>query len=74
MADTLQQLVTQARLDDACSQGHDWQTDGGRACPRKDDCGGSQPVYRCVRCGIYDYGEHGGPGHDHCYKDGPCRV
>jgi len=45
---------------------HDWVEEGGRPCPRglSNDC--SQPVYRCSRCGGYDYGEEGGPGDEHC--------
>ncbi len=68
MAETLTQLVANARFDvDLCARdGHDWQTDGGRACPREEDCGRSQHVYRCARCGAWDYGEPGGPGHDDC--------
>lgn len=70
---TLTQLVNQARIDDTCSQGHDWQSDAGRQCPRAEDCGASQAVYKCARCGEYDYGEPGGPGHADCYANGPCR-
>jgi hypothetical protein len=66
---TITQLVAQARVDHPCSQGHDWQTDGGRACPHvgtDEDCGRSQAVYRCARCGEWDYGYPGGPGHADC--------
>ena len=50
---------------DLCSIGHEWTSVGGRACPRgSEQC--SQAVYRCTRCGEYDYGEPGGPGHDDC--------
>jgi hypothetical protein len=60
-------LVAQARMDHPCSQGHDWQTDGGRRCEAKGEpCEQSQPVYRCTRCGDWDYGEPGGPGHADC--------
>ena len=38
--------------------GHAWKTDGGRW---------------CEHCGFEDYGEPGGPGHDHC-KLGGCRT
>lgn len=48
-----------------CAAGHDWETDGGRRCPHDaDQC--SQAVYRCRRCGAYDYGETGGPGAEDC--------
>lgn len=72
---TIQQLVTQARLDQPCAtMGHDWVTDGGRHCPRAEDCGGSQTVYRCAACGEMDYGEPGGPGYHECMEDGPCNI
>lgn len=45
-----------------CASGHDWGTDGGRPC----ECGGSQVVYRCKRCGDYDYGDKGGPAYADC--------
>lgn len=46
---------------------HDWQVHGGRPCPRGDaTC--SQIVYRCARCGDWDYGEVGGPTHAECGK------
>lgn len=49
-----------------CSlDGHDWKTEGGRACEKGwGDCG--QTVYVCGVCGEYDYGYPGGPGHDDC--------
>lgn len=82
MTEALLHLVAEARAlanDHPCTtQGHDWVTDGGRTCPHSDDgestwgCGGSQAVYRCVRCGEYDYGEPGGPGHADC-SGGHCR-
>lgn len=69
---TLPQLVNAARLDDACSQGHDWQSDGGRRCTgwehSVERCIGTQTVYRCARCGEWDYGYKGGPGHAECVK------
>ncbi len=47
-----------------CDQeGHNWIDEGGRGCPYDSNvinC--SQPVYKCGRCGTYDYGEEGGPG------------
>jgi len=57
-----------------CAAGHDWISDGGRSCP-KDGIGKnavgpyggcSQTVYRCSRCGDYDYGDKGGPAYDEC--------
>lgn len=52
--------------------GHRWsgEGEGGRGCP----CGGedhSQGVYRCVRCGAYDYGEPGGPGWEETLESCP---
>ncbi len=48
-----------------CAAGHDWQSDGGRPCPRSgSEC--TQTVYRCARCGVWDYGDPGGPGHADC--------
>lgn len=70
----LQQLVAKAinlAGGNTCAAGHDWQSDGGRACPR----GGSrcsQAVYRCARCGIEDYGDPGGPGHEDCSHERLC--
>ena len=49
---------------DLCAAGHAWQTEGGRLCAY--DCGASQPVYRCSRCGQYDYGDAGGPARAEC--------
>jgi len=52
--------------------GHKWVFTGGRPCPKGyEDC--LQPVYRCARCGEYDYGEPGGPGWNeqcgrYCFK------
>ena len=70
----LTRLVAQARSlanDGPCAEGHLWVTDGGRSCPHADtdrDCGGSQAVYVCDRCGAQDYGDPGGPGHADCVK------
>ncbi len=50
---------------DLCADGHDWQSEGGRSCP-VGECGCSQAVYRCARCGAYDYGKRGGPGAADC--------
>ncbi|MCR6700895.1 MAG: hypothetical protein NVV68_06985 [Dokdonella sp.] len=50
----------------ACaSNGHLWESDGGRACP-KGSANCSQTVYLCERCGAYDYGDPGGPAHEEC--------
>ena len=50
---------------DTCAAGHDWESAGGRRCPHDaEEC--SQTVYRCARCGTYDYGDPGGPGHEDC--------
>lgn len=44
---------------------HVWKPDGGRPCPKGcNDC--TQTVFRCRRCGVYDYGDEGGPAHDEC--------
>ncbi len=52
-----------------CASGHDWEPEGGRPCPRGNERV-SQTVYRCARCGEYDYGEPGGPGAADCAR--PC--
>lgn len=71
---TLRQLASQAAAlagDDTCALGHDWETDGGRACPYDytdeihGDCTG-QAVYVCARCGDTDYGDPGGPAFNEC--------
>lgn len=74
MTADLQFLIAKARglaNDHPCaSGGHLWEPEGGRGCPHETDdsdgCGGSQAVYRCARCGEWDYGEPGGPGHADC--------
>ena len=51
-----------------CASGHDWTSDAARACPHGSwEC--SQAAYFCKRCGTFDYGEPGGPGHADC-QDG----
>jgi hypothetical protein len=77
----LQDLIEAARIEaepqDCCRDGHDWQTDGGRTCPKGDHNMRSQPVYKCARCGDYDYGEPGGPAHadcKHCDCTLPCET
>ena len=61
---------------DLCASGHDWQSEGGRPCPNADTdehcISASQPVFRCARCGEWDYGEPGGPGAAACAR--PCST
>lgn len=74
MSQALTALIAEARAlanDHPCkTSGHVWGTEGGRRCPHAEDdhdgCGASQAVYVCTRCGAYDYGEPGGPGHADC--------
>lgn len=65
---SLSHLITEAKAlagEHPCvTMGHAWEPDGGRACPR--GLYGSQTVYRCRRCGGYDYGEPGGPAWQEC--------
>lgn len=72
----LQHLVAEAVAlggGNLCAAGHNWQSDGGRECPKGwsygalDGC--SQTVYVCKRCGIHDYGEEGGPAHRECFEN-----
>lgn len=80
MSGTLFQLIEQAKAaagGGLCTAvGHDWQSIGGRICPRapRDALGSnfSQTVYECVRCGDVDYGDPGGPRHRDCFETGPC--
>lgn len=70
--DTLRHLVTHAIAlggEDLCADGHDWQSQGGRHCVR---CGLSQTVYQCARCGVWDYGERGGPAWAECEASSLC--
>lgn len=68
---SLQDLIFEAsRLGDSnlCIESHNWVSCGGRACPH----GAAfcfQPVYRCERCGDYDYGEKYGPVYMECSKN-----
>lgn len=74
---TIQHLIAEAVAlggGNLCASGHDWWSDGGRQCPRNPHSSCSQPVYQCARCGAYDYGEPGGPGHDECMVRGPCSM
>lgn len=74
----LQHLIAEALAlggTNICAAGHDWQSQGGRRCPRATDdseppC--SQTVYQCARCGDWDYGQEGGPAHRECFDLGPC--
>ena len=50
-----------------CAAGHDWESEGGRTCPKYEDADCSQTVYVCTRCGEYDYGNKGGPSHHECF-------
>lgn len=62
---------------DACRAGkHQWESEGGRACPNKPNGGGpcSQAVYRCSVCGAYDYGEPDGPGAADCAATSSCEF
>ena len=66
---SLDHLVAEARSlanDHPCERAHVWESVGGRGCPRDWDVNCSQTVYQCVRCGEYDYGDNGGPGHKEC--------
>lgn len=67
----LMALVAQARAlanDHPCeTSGHRWGHNGGRPCPHHPSC--SQPVFQCERCGDFDYGRVGGPGHEHCLRE-----
>lgn len=71
MSERLTALIAKAVVlagGDLCAEGHDWVTEGGRSCPEdlRSDCG--QAVYRCARCGEYDYGHKGGPGWTDCQR------
>lgn len=76
----LTELIAEARAlanDHPCTTtGHAWANEGGRRCPHAaadgDGCGASQAVYRCERCGTYDYGEPGGPGARDCSATHGC--
>lgn len=74
---SLRRLIAEARVlaggeHECAALGHDWEAFGGRRCPRNPDANCSQIVFRCRSCGTYDYGEPGGPGHNHCVVNGPC--
>lgn len=64
----LQHLVAEAAAlggGHLCASGHAWESEGGRCCPH-DEEGCGQTVYRCSRCGEYDYGDHAGPAAKDC--------
>ena len=67
----LDKLITEARAiagDHPClTSGHTWETQGGRACSICEN--GSQVVFRCMRCGDYDYGGLGSMGYESCRVD-----
>lgn len=68
----LKHLVAEAAAlggGNLCAIGHKWESQGGRMCPHGKNC--SQTVYQCSRCGVYDYGEPGGPGDKEC-SEGQC--
>jgi hypothetical protein len=44
----------------------EWVMVGGRSCPKDYPVDCSQPVFMIPLTGEYDYGEPGGPGHQHC--------
>lgn len=71
----LNNLIVEARGlagEDTCVSGHDWESEGGRKCPRfEDQYNCSQTVYVCSRCGQYDYGEAGGPANIECFQECP---
>jgi hypothetical protein len=71
----IQQLIKEAKTfgSAACNEGiHQWETDGGRACPRDLCYECSQTVYRCTSCGQYDYGDKGGPAWRDCFVN--CKL
>lgn len=71
----LQHLIAEAQAlagEDICAAGHAWESEAGRRCPRfEDQINCSQTVYRCARCGSYDYGDIGGPAHRECFDECP---
>lgn len=50
-----------------CSEGHTWERDGGRSCPKSLPVQCSQTVYSCAVCGEQDYGNKGGPAYTECF-------
>lgn len=79
MIPALEQAIAEAAAlgaGDLCAAGHQWESEGGRPCPHSDSrercVSASQPVFRCVVCNRYDYGELGGPGAEACAR--PCST
>jgi hypothetical protein len=52
-----------------CASGHEWESDGGRTCPKYEESNCSQTVYVCKRCGAHDYGDKGGPAYRECFTE-----
>jgi len=68
---SLSHLVAEAAAlagGNLCAAGHDWKAEGSRSCYCTSTTGDGMPVFRCARCGEYDYGEPGGPGDEHCTR------
>ena len=68
----LQNLIAEAVAlggGNLCAAGHDWESEGGRTCPKYEWAGCSQTVYACRRCGAHDYGDKGGPAHRECFSE-----
>lgn len=79
MTFSLQALIKQASTElgsEACREGrHQWVSEGSRGCPHGEGYGDEfcgQAVYVCSTCGVYDYGERGGPGHSDCVANSGC--
>lgn len=68
----LKHLIAEAVMlggGNLCAAGHDWDSEGGRTCPKYEAADCSQTVYRCKRCGVHDYGDKGGPAHRECFVE-----
>lgn len=66
----LAKLIKEAKAfgSAACDMGrHEWESEGGRACPKETGLDCSQAVYVCSQCGEVDYGDVGGPGWKQCF-------
>ncbi len=71
---TLRHLIADAVAlggENLCAAGHEWESEGGRTCPKYESANCSQTVYVCRRCGAYDYGDKGGPAQRECFSE--CR-
>lgn len=55
-----------------CVGGHRWKQVGGRRCACTDTHNRSQPVFQCLDCEEWDYGDPGGPGHAACKETCGC--